>query len=307
MKGTNMKISKRAISAIGTILMLTSFVFIMRRIMQYDIDFSFSPIMWMWLLLIALAIACGLIFAAFNFRWLLGNLSALYLEPRLTIKTYCIANLYKYLPGSVMYVLGRNRLALEITGLTHVRVAGATVLEGMFIALAATAISGLFIYNYFIYFANQIGPIIWAAIGLLTLILAIGAIFFRKRLTAGLVAFREGAKGFNFKAMARLMGSCVLIMLVLGSSFVALLIILGQPIAWHQVTTLIGLYVLSWLMGFITPGAPGGLGVREAVILMVMGGVMYEGLLVYAVITHRILTIIGDVFAYCIALAYSKI
>jgi len=301
-----MKISKKAISVLGTVLMIASFVFIVRRIMQYDIDLSFSPLMWIGLLLVALAIGCGLIFAGFNYRWLLGNLSGLYLEPRLTIKTYCVANLYKYLPGSVMYVLGRNRLALDIEGLTHAKVAGATVLEGLFIALAATVIAGLFIYNYFVYFASRISSIIWAIIGLLVLVLVIGATFFRKNLLAGLKAFTEGVRGFNLWAMVRLMGACVLIMLVLGGSFVVLLIMLGQPVALHQVTTIIGLYVLSWLVGFMTPGAPSGLGVREAVMLMVMGGVMDEYVLVYAAVVHRVLTIIGDIIAYGIAWAYAN-
>lgn len=301
-----MNISKKAVSALGTLLMLASFAFIIQRIMQYDIDFSFPPLTWVGLLLVALAIGCGLIFAAFNFRWLLGSLSNLYLEPRFTIKIYCISNLYKYLPGSVMYVLGRNRLALDIKGLTHAKVAGATVSEGLFIAIAATIISGLFIYSYFVYFVSRIDSIIWTTIGLLVLILIIGAIFFRKKLIAGISAFGEGVSGFSFRAMARLMGACVLIMLVLGGSFVVLLMILGQPVASYQVTTIIGLYVLSWLVGFMTPGAPGGLGVREAVMLMVMDGVMDENLLIYAAVIHRVLTIGGDVIAYGIALVYAK-
>ena len=302
-----MKVSKKAISALGTFLMLISFVFIIQRIIQYDIDLSFSPLIWVGLLLVALAIGCGLIFAAFNFRWLLGNLSGLYLEPRFTIKIYCISNLYKYLPGSVMYVIGRNRLALDIDSLTHVKVAGATILEGLFIALAATVIAGLFIYNYFVYFVSQIGSIIWLVISLLSLILAIGVIFFRKALIAGLRAFKEGTMGFSFRAGTRLMASCLLIMLVLSSSFAVLLMMLGQPVAWYQITTVMGLYVLSWLVGFMTPGAPGGLGVREAVMLMIMGGIMDEGLLLYAIVIHRVLTIAGDVIAYGIAFAYSKI
>jgi len=69
--------------------------------------------------------------------------------------------------------------------------------------------------------------------------------------------------------------------------------------------TIIGLYVLSWLAGFITPGAPSGLGIREAVMLMFMGAMVYEPVLLSAIVTHRALNVVGDMFSLCVGHGYS--
>ena len=308
----------------GTVLMAVSIVFIIMRFISYDIDFTdfiFSPLVGVGLLLTAIAIGCGILFAAYNFRWLLSSLSGLpldsRLERRLVIKTYCTANLYKYLPGSIMYVVGRNRMALEIKELTHARVLSATVLEGASIAVAAVIVSGLFSFDYLAYFAGQARTWLWIGSIVLVVIILFLAIFFRFKLVGTLRVFAEGVKGVKIKAVARLLCVGLMIMLVLGGSFAALLTILGQTLSWHQIPMIIGVYVLSWLVGFMTPGAPGGLGVREAVMIMILGNViniigdgniiengLNEGIILSVAVIHRVLTMLGDVFAYFAVFVY---
>ena len=62
-------------------------------------------------------------------------------------------------------------------------------------------------------------------------------------------------------------------------------------------------YVIAWVLGFVVPGAPGGIGVRELVITLLLSGVMGEGLVVTLSITHRLITIIGDFLAYVLRFA----
>ena len=56
----------------------------------------------------------------------------------------------------------------------------------------------------------------------------------------------------------------------------------------------------------MTPGAAGGMGIREVVLLTFMGGYLSPAIVVPSVIMHRIVSIAGDVFAYGIVLAYSR-
>jgi len=65
--------------------------------------------------------------------------------------------------------------------------------------------------------------------------------------------------------------------------------------------------MLSWVAGFLTPGAPSGLGVREVVLLMFMGSTLNEGILISAMVMHRMLTVMGDVAAYGMALTYAQL
>ncbi len=57
---------------------------------------------------------------------------------------------------------------------------------------------------------------------------------------------------------------------------------------------LVGAFVISWLVGLITPGAPAGVGVRELVLLFLLKGVVAEVDLLLAVALGRVITVIGD-------------
>jgi hypothetical protein len=65
--------------------------------------------------------------------------------------------------------------------------------------------------------------------------------------------------------------------------------------------------MLSWLAGFLTPGAPSGLGVREVLMMMFMAGTLNEGILISAMFMHRMLTVMGDVIAYGMAFTYAQV
>jgi len=55
-----------------------------------------------------------------------------------------------------------------------------------------------------------------------------------------------------------------------------------------------GAYVLAWLAGFITPGAPAGIGVRELVLLFLLKGAIAEADLIFIVLLGRMVTVLGD-------------
>ncbi|MCL2427559.1 MAG: hypothetical protein FWD05_14645, partial [Oscillospiraceae bacterium] len=92
-----------------------------------------------------------------------------------------------------------------------------------------------------------------------------------------------------------------------GVSFLATMTILGQPFSLNLGVTIIGIFIMSWLIGFLTPGAPSGLGIREIVLLMFLSGIVYEDILLSAIIIHRLLQVCGDIVAYGIAWSYARI
>jgi glycosyltransferase 2 family protein len=63
-----------------------------------------------------------------------------------------------------------------------------------------------------------------------------------------------------------------------------------------------GAAIAAWLIGLVTPGAPAGLGVREAVMLLILGVWVPQADLVLAVLLARLVNIAGDVgfFAACV-------
>ncbi len=64
----------------------------------------------------------------------------------------------------------------------------------------------------------------------------------------------------------------------------------GQShLAW-----LTGVFALAWVLGFLVPGAPGGLGVREAVLLAALGPLYGAATAVGLALTLRVITTFGD-------------
>ena len=64
---------------------------------------------------------------------------------------------------------------------------------------------------------------------------------------------------------------------------------------------LISSFSLAWIIGFVVPAAPGGLGVFEAVILFSLGSLMPEAPLLASLLCYRFVSTISDI---CAALIY---
>jgi len=67
------------------------------------------------------------------------------------------------------------------------------------------------------------------------------------------------------------------------------------PGAPHDYWLLTAVFALAWVVGFVTPGAPGGLGVREGLMLLMLAPVYTSASASVLVIALRIATTLGDV------------
>ena len=304
---------KKIAPLVGAVLMLFSLVFVARRLMLmwHDIDFSIlaNPLILAALLLVALMEGIGIIMASQNFRALVANVSGLTVERPTATMVYATANIYKYIPGGVMLVLGRNRMAIETEGLGHGKVFAATILEGALAATAAIMLSMLYAFEYVIYYFRQLNmlPLLALLLGLVMLIVVPLLYCFRHHLPRLLNKLKKDNKDFRLAVLIKRLAVALGLMVLMSGAFLTTLIILGQPMTFGLGITVMGLFILSWLAGFLTPGAPGGLGVREVVLLMFLSGTLNENILLSAVVLHRLLAIMGDAAAYGMAFAYNKI
>jgi len=303
---------KKAASWVGSLLMLVSLGFIARRIFMTrgDVDFSVfvNPVVLVAMLSVALLEGVGIILASVNYRAIVHIVTGIKVRWPLITRVYTVSNLYKYIPGGVMYVLGRNQIAIQSEDLSHAKVAVATVLEGITIAVAAIFIAVAFSFEHSMYYLRRMD--ILPLIGLIVIIIAavLVPIVYNNRHRIGNFFNEVKSESHNFRAIEmikRLLFAFVL-MVLWAFTFLATLMLFGQPMTLSLGITVMGLYMLSWLAGFLTPGAPSGLGVREAVMVMFMAGTVNEGMLISAMFMHRLLTVIGDVSAYGMALVFFR-
>ena len=310
---------KKAVSLAGSVLMVISLVFVAMRLIdkREELDLSILTNTGVLTLLLLIVIFEGIIVicSSLNYRKIVIGISGVNVLKRVGVKVYNNANIYKYIPGGVMLVLGRNQIAVETEGMSHAKVAISTLIEGILWAISALILSAVFSFDFMVIYFRQLEfEFLWIVLGgvviLAPLVLYLLYRFRHKILKSVLnIDSKSDEKPPSIKVTNLLKRIPVMIAIVTlwGSSFTATMAILGQPMTLYLAVTITGLYIMSWLIGFLTPGAPSGLGIREVLLLMFLGGLVNEDLLLSAVVIHRAIQVISDVLAFAIARTYAAI
>lgn len=72
----------------------------------------------------------------------------------------------------------------------------------------------------------------------------------------------------------------------------------SDPAHLPSIIFFVGAFASSWILGFVAPGAPAGLGVREAIMMIWLGSVMPAAQAVLIVLALRIATTLGDLLNF---------
>ena len=300
---------KKIASYAGTALMILSLLFIAHRLINDEgFDRSlFEHLSSLWviggLFLIAMAEGLGILGAGLNFRAIIKNVSSVTVDLKLALSVYTESNVYKYIPGGVMYVAGRNRLAIEVEELTHGKVALSTILEGIGMIIGVITIAAIFSFNHTATLIRRINIMPITALAALFVIIAVAIIlyFLRYRIGSKLRQIAGSMERISWLTIAKRVGFSILIMFFFSLTFLLVLMLTGQEISFELGFAIIGLYLLAWLVGFLTPGTPSGLGIREVVMIMFLGDLISVSVLAAAMVMHRALTVVGDITAYVFA------
>ena len=235
------------------------------------------------------------------FTW--NNTVAFFSEKKIPLpeaaKVYMQANLGKYLPGNIAHFVERSMFAAK-AGMGHAQTVMGTFLEiaGLF---AAAAVAGMvlsfqdvcLLVRAFFSVKYAAGIAVLFIMGSLVLWLlyqklAWVRIFFHKMKQAAFWKVFCLNLLFYLWALLLLAGLMCLFVWMLNDT---------APAAW-QVRKIMNVYILSWAAGFVIPGAPGGIGVREVVITYLTRNDPIQEAVLLAMVVHRISTVLGDLFGY---------
>jgi len=92
---------------------------------------------------------------------------------------------------------------------------------------------------------------------------------------------------------------------VLGMSLWCVAAILGPQIP-IGVAQCIAIFTTAWLVGFVVPGAPGGVGVRDGIIAIGLEMFLAPGAALGVALMHRALSFLGDILVFGIGLAMRR-
>ncbi len=213
-----------------------------------------------------------------------------------------IAQLAKYIPGNVAQHAGRAALALKqgIPLQPYI----ASVLQETLLASAASVIVGVLLLTITPSAAN-LGEYRWLLFVLLGG--SIGAtLLFCIRLppsdNPGLAAralrIVGGLPGPSATMRALAAYSCNYLMIGLGVWLLARALGLAESIDYPLATAA---FALSWILGFLAPGTPAGLGAREGIMTLILVGHGNSQQIVQLVLLARVTSMCGDLLSFLLA------
>ena len=197
-----------------------------------------------------------------------------------SISIYGVSQLAKYLPGNVFQFAGRQALGMA-NNINAKALVKSTFWELVILCCGGAILSTLMV-TILVPFLNPVFATFLSAA-----IIVIYLILFKYFISIDL-------------AKAALIN--LTFTLISGVSFLLLLKLLNFPTGNLRDHEIIGAYILAWLIGLITPGAPAGVGIREVILLYLFKNSINNEDLLLSILLGRIMTVSGDFIFYVIAL-----
>lgn len=204
------------------------------------------------------------------------------------------SQILKYLPSNVLHLAGRYTMA-RAAGAPHGSLIFSTGAEAALLIMAASTIAVVFALPLFLRyvvgtFGTHYGPIaILAALGILLL----GSLWWLRR--EGMLTHRLGAMTFA--------AYCLYLCFFLANGLLLWLLLAAVDSgARHDPFSALGVAAAAWIGGFVVPGAPAGLGIREVILTSGLDMAGYGTSALAAALGYRIVTFGGDVIVALVSL-----
>lgn len=242
-------------------------------------------------------------FAPMTLGWIvLARTSGIAAPAGALTRIFLVSQIAKYLPGNVGHLLGRMYMSSRY-GIAPVRTGiaiglelTATLLACLMLILLLLVASSLYGIPYRIEFMNNL--LFMRDVHPISLILfifvLIGGVLFLRNKTSILDALPRFIFGTLMISLA--------ITSVAGCSLL-ILSMLSEPPDLRGALLILSVFLVSWFAGFVTPGSPAGIGVREFAFLSLLQAEYPADLLVLTIAALRLVTVVGDLIAWCAGLA----
>ncbi|ACC84874.1 lysylphosphatidylglycerol synthase domain-containing protein [Nostoc punctiforme] len=235
--------------------------------------------------------------AGWIWTWILQELNQSVSSPQF-IQVYLKTNIAKYLPGNIWHHYGRIVAAKK----ANVS-AGAATLSVLLEPLLMLAAALIIIVLCSSQFAAANTTLAIQVLQLLSLALVLCAIHprflnpvirFLYRLKAKKSATTQPTVPFSLKSypLRPLLGELGF-MALRATGFILTMSALGS-LNVNQIPLLLGAFSCSWLLGFVIPGAPGGLGVFEATAYQLLQHHFPAALVFSAIALYRLISILAE-------------
>jgi len=214
----------------------------------------------------------------------------------LCFSIYARSQIAKYIPGNIVQIAGRHALG-KVEGLSHTSLAMAALCEIIGLITSACVIKILADLTSYTFFALPFFFLLFLTILLFLLP------FILLKFKIQLLPDSEISKRSYFQLLSRVFSVIFiyfLFHLIAGTALLLLIFGFNFSIVLMGSVELISIFAVSWLAGFLTPGSPAGLGVREAVMVAMLGVIIGGPNSLVVAFLFRLVTVLGDVMTFFI-------
>jgi len=187
----------------------------------------------------------------------------------------------KYLPGNIFHFVGRQALAHKI-GITQKQMAKISILFSLLL-LGGTITSA----TVFAFLSQEIPLYILTLMVLSSIIIFISLVYIYPSIHSSKKISLNLYLAFSIALQGVMLG--------------AIVVYQTNTYRWSLFCLSISIYILSWLIGYVTPGASGGLGVREGAFVAITNYMHFDiqaDIVIFAVLLVRLINILVDILMY---------
>jgi len=207
----------------------------------------------------------------------------------------------KYIPGNIFHLVGRYFLG-KSEGIPSTALLTSTLYENIGLFIVASAIT---IASYTLNGVDEIDGIslhrILFVLGFSFVLAYIAYYYFIKKLS--------GLDARNLKRNLFGAGVCYTGFFAIFATVAITVFFIVMPDALSgNVYYVFLVFISSWTIGYVTLGAPAGVGVREAIIILLLGPLLGDGESLIVAFLFRLITVAGDLlyFIYGYFLSHFK-
>jgi len=223
----------------------------------------------------------SLLLGIYAWRMMLQHYSSETLNYRTAYYYFSKTEISKYLPGNIFHFVGRQALASKI-GISQKQMAKISLLHSLLL-LSATVLSSTF----FALFSPDIPGYILTLMGLSCIIALIVTAYMYPSFPTG----KKNAMNLYLSVSIAFQGVMLAVIIY----------VLQDDMSLGLFFECTGIYIISWLIGFATPGASGGLGVREGTFVAIVAFLHLDistDIVIFSVLLVRFINILVDMLMY---------
>ncbi len=297
---SNKTLLKKILTTLGSLIALLSLLFVAQQLADnwhkvgtFQLTLESISL----LLLGAITYACSCLLLSAAWHKILASLHHEKLTKQSLRSIYARSQIAKYIPGNVMQIAGRH-IMINRLGVSHkpLAIASLTEIIGLLSASCTIAIIGSTVFGLGADYINQ--QQLYTGLGIITLFL----LFLPVIRIFCLKVFSNSQKFFSNTQLQWSFFHAYLLYLLFffigGGILLGVVYYIHGAVNLYNISAIVSTFAISWLVGFITPGAPSGIGIRETILVISLDKILLGNSGALIAILFRLVTIGGDVLFF---------